>query len=316
MANSIIKSSFKRKQTPFRWALEKYRKQSSPLKNIMPFVISVGGGGAGTAYSTAMSEDNNLKDRFGSKERLRQLRDDFGGLSTGNLSAGIKNPYANVQTEFENVYEDAIGVDRTATDLATQEFQQNLSTTLSKMQEMGTISAQQLANASMRQSQQTRATLGGQIREGQMLAAKGAESVQQREQQAKMTQMQGAWMADQAIRQGAADARNLEYQKIQGLMALEAGELQSARQARIANKNWFQRVFSDRRLKHDIVFVKKSNSGINIYNFQYKDNKFGKGVYQGVMSDEIPSEAILKHSSGYDMVDYSKIDVNFIKIKN
>jgi len=34
------------------------------------------------------------------------------------------------------------------------------------------------------------------------------------------------------------------------------------------------------------------------------------------MSDEIPSEAILKHSSGYDMVDYSKIDVNFIKIKN
>jgi hypothetical protein len=29
------------------------------------------------------------------------------------------------------------------------------------------------------------------------------------------------------------------------------------------------------------------------------------------MSDEIPSEAVVKHPSGYDAVDYSKLDVEF-----
>jgi hypothetical protein len=29
------------------------------------------------------------------------------------------------------------------------------------------------------------------------------------------------------------------------------------------------------------------------------------------MSDEIPQSAVIRHTSGYDMVDYSKIDVNF-----
>ena len=32
------------------------------------------------------------------------------------------------------------------------------------------------------------------------------------------------------------------------------------------------------------------------------------------MSDEIPQEAVLKHIDGYDMVDYSKLDVVFKQI--
>ena len=208
MAKSRYTSSFKRKKTPFR-----YRKDT---------------------WKWGIA---------GAEGRLAGHKETFGALSTRNIALGTTNPFEDIQTKFENVYEDAIGVDRTATDLATQEFQQNLATTLSKMQEMGTVNTQQLANAAMRQSQQTRATLGGQIREGQILAAKGAESVQQREQAAKIQQMQGAWMADQAIRQGAADARNLEYQKIQGLMALEAGEAQSLRADRTANKSLWQRLW-------------------------------------------------------------------------
>tara|TARA_R100000008_G_C3584663_1_gene171256 strand:+ start:2566 stop:3402 length:837 start_codon:yes stop_codon:yes gene_type:complete len=73
---------------------------------------------------------------------------------------------------------------------------------------------------------------------------------------------------------------------------------------------------SDRKLKQNIVFIKKSPSGLNIYNFEYKDSEFGTGVYQGVMSDEIPQSAVIRNNNGYDMVDYSKIDVDFIKIKN
>ena len=37
------------------------------------------------------------------------------------------------------------------------------------------------------------------------------------------------------------------------------------------------------------------------------------GLFQGVMSDEIPQEAV-NVSGGYDMVDYSMLDVEFKQI--
>jgi len=72
---------------------------------------------------------------------------------------------------------------------------------------------------------------------------------------------------------------------------------------------------SDRRLKENIVKVGKSDKGLNIYNFEYKDKKFGEGVYQGVMSDEVPKESVIVGSDGYDRVNYSLLDVEFKKIK-
>jgi hypothetical protein len=72
---------------------------------------------------------------------------------------------------------------------------------------------------------------------------------------------------------------------------------------------------SDRRLKQNIIHIGKSKNGFNIYNFEYKDKKFGEGVYQGVMSDEVPNEAVIVGSDGYDRVNYSLLDVEFKKIK-
>ena len=71
---------------------------------------------------------------------------------------------------------------------------------------------------------------------------------------------------------------------------------------------------SDRRLKKNIKLIGKSNSGLNIYMFEYIDKIFGSGIYQGVMSDEIPQYAVIKYADGYDRVDYSKIDVDFKQI--
>ena len=71
---------------------------------------------------------------------------------------------------------------------------------------------------------------------------------------------------------------------------------------------------SDRRLKKNIKLLGYSPSGLNIYAFEYINKKFGKGVYQGVMSDEIPLNAVVKHQDGFDRVDYSKIDVEFKQI--
>jgi len=72
---------------------------------------------------------------------------------------------------------------------------------------------------------------------------------------------------------------------------------------------------SDRRLKNNIKLISKSESGLNIYSFNYKDDKtWGNKTYQGVMSDEIPTNAVIKHEDGFDRVDYSKIDVEFKSI--
>ena len=67
---------------------------------------------------------------------------------------------------------------------------------------------------------------------------------------------------------------------------------------------------SDRRLKKNIKLIGKSPSGLKIYAFEYIDKFFGEYIYQGVMSDEIPSNAVI-NNGGYDKVDYSKIDVEF-----
>lgn len=71
---------------------------------------------------------------------------------------------------------------------------------------------------------------------------------------------------------------------------------------------------SDRRLKKDIKLIGLSPSGLKIYSFKYKDTSFGKGVFQGVMSDEITPDAVTKGDDGFDRVDYSKIDVEFKNI--
>tara|TARA_R100000008_G_C3578387_1_gene166733 strand:+ start:584 stop:1315 length:732 start_codon:yes stop_codon:yes gene_type:complete len=72
---------------------------------------------------------------------------------------------------------------------------------------------------------------------------------------------------------------------------------------------------SDRRLKKNIRLIGYSPSGLKIYAFEYVNKLFGHGVFQGVMSDEIPNNAIIKNFIDiYDGVDYSKIDVEFKRI--
>jgi len=82
----------------------------------------------------------------------------------------------------------------------------------------------------------------------------------------------------------------------------------------ILGVNW-SGVGSDRKLKKNITKIGESQSGLNIYSFEYIDEeKFGKGVFQGVMSDEIPQYAVIKGSDGFDRVNYSLLDIEFKKI--
>ena len=67
---------------------------------------------------------------------------------------------------------------------------------------------------------------------------------------------------------------------------------------------------SDIRLKEEIQLIGRSQSGINIYRFKYK---FTDGMYEGVMAQEVPWAAELT-DSGYYIVDYNKVDVEFRRL--
>ena len=141
--------------------------------------------------------------------------------------------------------------------------------------------------------------------------------------------------ADQLARQGDMSVQQFQYNRLAAMMGQRQAE---AAQATAANERQRSMLLeglsqaatgagqayvasqsggdtSDRRLKKDIKLIGVSPSGLNIYSFRYKDIKFGKGLFQGVMSDEIPSNAVIKHADGYDRVDYSKIDVKFNKLQ-
>ena len=69
---------------------------------------------------------------------------------------------------------------------------------------------------------------------------------------------------------------------------------------------------SDIRLKENINLIGKSNSGINIYSWTYKEGVYEKGVFTGVMAQEVPWAAV--PVGDYLHVDYGKVDVQFKKI--
>ena len=78
-----------------------------------------------------------------------------------------------------------------------------------------------------------------------------------------------------------------------------------------ASTNARNAALSDIQLKKDIKLIGKSPSGLNVYNFKY----IGEDeTYQGVMAQEVPWAASIA-DNGYLQVDYSKVDVDFKKIK-
>jgi hypothetical protein len=53
-----------------------------------------------------------------------------------------------------------------------------------------------------------------------------------------------------------------------------------------------------------------STRGVNIYEYNYIGSK---QRYQGVMADEVPW-AVIERENDYNLVDYSKVDVEFKKV--
>jgi hypothetical protein len=91
------------------------------------------------------------------------------------------------------------------------------------------------------------------------------------------------------------DAYNARQSQTQGLMSGLGG---------LANIGM---MFSDRRLKRNVVAVGRTDAGLPVYTFRYW---WSPKVHLGVMADEAREmfpEAVRKHWTGYLMVDYSKV---------
>ena len=225
------------------------------------------------------------------------------------------NPYANM----ENVYEDAT-VNTQEADMVAQQQAQGMANTMDQFSgAAGGSGIAALAQAMAGQQSQNAQT--------------AASSIGAQEQQLKQAERGEASRLQSQERQGDIMSREAEMSKLDSTMQMAQDRLGAAKEARAAATSSLMSGvasmgeaamqatpagalgnISDRRLKKNIKLIGKSPSGLKIYVFEYINKMFGKGVWQGVMSDEVPQNAIVKHKDGYDRVDYSKLDVEFKQI--
>jgi hypothetical protein len=273
------------------------------------------------------------EDEWGIKEAERKMDTSFGEFQQLKSKAG-ENLWAGAQNliDVQNYYGDVVdkvgGLENVMEDLTVNQQQAQFQREMASQQMANTMGAlrgagggsgaaalaQSMSGIQAQQRQQIGAQIGQQESANQMARAQQAAQLQQLGVSTEMAEAkalttadlakdQGAMEAQKYQLQGAADARELQIQMQQAELSYLAGLKEAAE----ANKD------SDRRLKKNIIKIGESNSGLNIYSFEYIDSKYGEGLFQGVMSDEIPQEAV-SISNGYDMVDYSMLDVEFKQI--
>ena len=295
------------------------------------------------------NDEQRVQRKLLEKQKARYRKFDFKNPYAGmqNAFGGLRTDFS-----FENVYED-LTVDMRAAEFQAQQGAQQRANILAALRGAAGGSgvaalAQTLANQGQLQAQQMAASIGMQERQNQMMRAQGAARIQAMETQMEATReqmiAQGAAQADMTIRGGEAMVQSAEMGRQSTLLGIEYGGMAGANagvqaayenqmagfgaQASMLNSQvglWGQIGggfaqglgmgigSSDRRLKKNINKIGKSPSGLNIYSFEFKNSKHGKGLFQGVMSDEIPQEAVINNGK-YDMVDYSMLDVEFKKI--
>jgi len=271
----------------------------------MSFVMAgtaIVGAGIGIAKAIGAGKDKKKaqREQAAAQAEMAKQKAAFAGLDTSN-------PFMNM----ENTMED-LTINQKGMELQNQQGQQQRANIMGQMKGAAGGSgvaalAQQMAQSGQLASQQSAATIGDQEAANQKLAAQEAGNIQGKE------------------REGDVLSREMERNKVSTLLGMEQSEVAGARERAAAADaaKWegissagssITNAMSDRRLKKNIELVGSSLSGISIYNFEYIDNTLGEGCFQGAMSDEVPSEAVVEHSSGYEMVDYSKIDVEFKNI--
>ena len=263
---------------------------------------------------------------YASTEDLSSLASDLSGqLSNPFQQLGVATQAAEIQME--------------QTDIA-------LANTLDTIRATGASAggATALAQAALQSKKGIAASIEQQEAQNEKLKAQGEQQLQQQKmseaqrlQSIAISEGQRVQAAEAAGKQfefAAQENRtNADLDRASGMISQAAANKASANQAQaaaisgigtgiasavgaVAGGGGFAAggafAGSDRRMKKNIKLIGKSNSGLKIYAFEYINKTLGKGVWQGVMADEIPNNAVIKNFAGdFDGVDYSKIDVEF-----
>ena len=298
---------------------------------------------ADRAYRSASQEQARREAELNSLEASRQpIVNPYANYSdlsdmAANLGDMVSNPFANM------------GVATQAAKMQAEEADISLANTLDLLAATGASAggATALAQAALQSKRGVSQSLEKQEAQNDKLAAQGEQFLQQQQmaeaqrvQQAQMTEAQRMQQADVLGREFVyGEKERRETEQLNRLQAQITGQQQVAtthRQnaanimasglvssAEILSSGFTSAgrlvmagtpVGSDIRLKKNIKLIGRSNSGLKIYSFEYIDKKHGSHTYQGVMSNEVPKEAVIKGNDGYDLVDYSKLDVEFKRI--
>ena len=265
---------------------------------------------------------------FGGAKRRREQRaanedheywmTQFDNQKMANPYAGVKNPYAGM----ENVYEDT-RVNLQAADYAREQSQQNMANIMNNMASAAGSSgiaglAQVLANQGVQQARQQAVNIGQQEQANEMRARGEAARLDQLERG-------GEQKRDLLEREGARMVEQFDFNKVDQQLKMSQERkmyADAARdQARASRDSFLSSavssaiplVFSDIRLKENIVKTGISESGIPIYTFNYKGNS---KTWSGTMAQDLlelgREDAVKVMDNGYYGVHYNMIDVDMV----
>ena len=228
----------------------------------------------------------------------------------------------------ENILEDMPGMEAyiESADYATEQFQQSQANIMQAYK--GAAGASGVAGIAQAMSgQATEFARGQQMSLGQRAAEARRLALQEK------SRLQG--QERQLMLQQDVTRRDFDYGKMTTMLGVEGEQVAGARQmyaseqqaAAQQSAGQMQMVgslamaaatLSDRRLKKNIKKEGKSPKGLQLYSFEYKDPSDGKGRWQGVIADDLPTsvknKAVHKSADGYDMVNYSKLDVTLKQV--
>tara|TARA_R110002020_G_scaffold60894_2_gene164429 strand:+ start:7548 stop:8447 length:900 start_codon:yes stop_codon:yes gene_type:complete len=268
------------------------------------------------------------KQKKKNEEAIKDAQDKYDAQMAGfenqeftNIYQDVTNPMANLQTNFENTYED-LTVNQQQANFEKQMAQQQQANVLDAMSQGGGFNAgniQALANQAQQGAARASASIGQQEAANQMAAAQGAAGVQRMEAAAQEKVLGGAAQAQALRLQGEAEKQQFELDKQATLLGMSQQKLGTAQDTEAGRKagqgRFLSNLLSDRRLKKDIKKISVSPSGIPIYEFSYLGDE---KVYSGTMAQDLLAlgkEDSVVEENGYYKVNYNNIDVDMRLIK-
>lgn len=253
--------------------------------NIMSSMAGAAGGSGIAALAQSMANQGAIQSQkasasIGAQESANQMK-------SAQADQDIQSKIANEQSRLDTAERQA-DMDIQKTQMSAEDAMQS-----ARLGEASRLQMAEAQEASMLQMEEAKGAM-----EVQDLKGKGDMWSAETEMNKQNTLMQSYMQESQM----AADQKQAADDKMWG-------GISDATQG-------VGKIFSDKRLKENIIKIKYSNSGVPIYHFNYKgDNK----TWSGTMAQdliEMGKENAVGKKDGYYTVDYNLIDVNMKEVKS